>query len=62
MKDAKRKIYICAMTLEHVQFIGPFSLQRDAGDWGRANLDNPCWNTVKLFPHDVAVPLELVAP
>ena len=62
MKDATRKIYICAVTLEHVQFIGPFYSFLQAGDWGRAHLDNPCWNTVELFPHDVTVPLELVTP
>ena len=62
MKDASRKIYICAVTLEHVQFVGPFDSFLKAANWGRANFENPCWNTVTLFPHDVATPLELVTP
>ena len=62
MKDAERKVYICAVTLEHVQFVGPFVSHDDAGKWGDTNFHNPCWNTVSLFPHDVTVPLELVTP
>ncbi len=62
MRDAQRHVYICAVTLTHVQFIGPFDSINDAGDWGRANLSNPCWNTVELFAHDVATSLELVTP
>ena len=62
MKDAKRKVYICAVTLEHVQFIGPFVSQQAAGTWGSNHLYNPCWNTVMLFSHDVAIPLELIEP
>ncbi len=62
MKDAKRSVYICAVTLEHVQFIGPFRSHQIAGGWGIAYLDNPGWNTVSLFPYDVAKPLELVTP
>ena len=62
MKDAKRRVYICAVTLEHVQFIGPFPTPVEAGIWGRDNLDNPCWNTVNLFSHDVAMPIQVVTP
>ena len=62
MRDAKHKVYICAVTLFHVQFIGPFESQQAAGTWGRKYLDNPCWNTVHLFSHDVTMPLELVTP
>ncbi len=61
-RDAERNIYICAVTLEHVQFIGPFWSEYDAGVWGHTNLGNPCWNIVSLFSNEVTMPLELVAP
>ena len=62
MKDATRKTYICAVTLEHVQFFGPFKSEGAAGNWGATHLENPCWNTVSLFSHDVAMPVQLVPP
>lgn len=62
MKDASRSLYICAVTLDRVHFVGPFPSFKNAGDWGLAHLDNSYWSMVALSPQVVAAPLELVAP
>lgn len=61
-KDAVRSEYICAVTPQHVEFIGPFPDAATAGAWGWENLENPCWNTVSLFAYEVNRPLELRDP
>jgi len=60
--EPERKVFICAVTFTQVRLIGPFPYGHTAGDWGRAHLENPCWNTVNLTTEDVADPLELFDP
>ena len=62
VKIETRKVYICAVSEEHVMFVGPFDTEMDASTWGAKHLVNPCWNVVSLYPRDVAMPLDLVTP